>query len=195
MKNLKSLADGKFYFHFKHLRLPTSVLHLTFWMVLLTASSAGQLPGANLTAASYLHPGKAIESNYSLERRVFDLVNNERVGNGRGMLVWSDQVAAIARFHSNDMAENSYFSHEDRQGNRLIKRADHLGLSNWRDIGENISWLTGFEDPVRRAVEGWMNSAGHRENILNPSYRESGIGVAVSTDGKYYFTQIFVRRK
>jgi uncharacterized protein YkwD len=130
----------------------------------------------------------------SLERRVFDLVNNERLQAGLPALVWLDRVATVARYHSSNMATNNFFSHIDPQGRRSGKRADQLGVSDWKQIGENIAWLSG-NDPAERVVRCWMQSPGHRQNIMDPIYRESGIGLSIAADGKYYFTQVFIRRK
>lgn len=129
-----------------------------------------------------------------LERRVFDLVNNERIQAGLPALVWLDRVAAVSRYHSTNMASNNFFSHVDPQGRRSGKRADQLGVSDWKQIGENIAWISG-SDPAARVVRSWMQSPGHRENIMAANYRESGIGLAIAADGKYYFTQVFIRRR
>jgi uncharacterized protein YkwD len=50
----------------------------------------------------------------------------------------------------------------------------------------------GFSDPIQHVVEGWMNSPGHRKNILEPRWKESGIGIFINSNGTYYFTQVFV---
>jgi uncharacterized protein YkwD len=92
------------------------------------------------------------------------------------------------------MARLSFLSHEDTDGRRPSDRADLLGIRDWRDIGENIAWLRGFEDPAQHVVQNWMRSPGHRENILRAGYKESAIGIAASADGSLYFTQVFIRR-
>ena len=74
-------------------------------------------------------------------------------------------------------------------------RADRAGLGRWRAIGENIAYNQGFKKPLDCAVEGWMNSPSHKENLLDPNWKESAVGIAVTADGTYYFTQVFLVRK
>ena len=132
---------------------------------------------------------------YELERRVFELVNQKRTAAGLPELVWSDDVAKIARIHSENMANLKFFSHTGADGLTVNDRADLFGISKWRSIGENIAFNKGYENPAEFAVERWMKSPGHRENILNASWKESAIGVAVTPDGEYYFTEVFLSRK
>jgi len=131
----------------------------------------------------------------SLEQRVFEQINQKRLENGLKKLIWSDEVARIARTHSANMANFNFFSHQGLDGKRVDDRADAAGLRKWRMIGENIAYNSGFENPVERAIFGWMNSAGHRQNILRDNWNETGIGVAVSPQGRFYITQVFLKRK
>ncbi len=160
-----------------------------------TGISNAQSSSANLFAVNYGVKPKSVSTYYAIELRVFELVNNERIKNGRAPLEWTDQVARIARYHSSDMVQRIFFGHEDPDGRRPSSRAEFLGLKDWRDIGENIAWLRGAVDPAQHVVERWMLSPGHRENILDKHYKESGIGVARNDEGSYYFTQVFIRRK
>lgn len=134
----------------------------------------------------------SVESLRAAEMRVFDLINQEREENGVRPLVWTEKAAAVARIHSDNMAQLGFFSHEDLDGRMVSERADRNGLSKWRQIGENIAWISGYDDPAARAVEGWMKSPGHRRNILDPKYSETGIGLSVAGSGRVYFTQVFV---
>lgn len=77
----------------------------------------------------------------------------------------------------------------------INNRADSVGLSKWRSIGENIAYNRGYANPLEFAVEGWMKSPAHRDNILNNRWQESGIGIAILADGTYFFTQVFLLRK
>lgn len=176
-------------------RLPQSTLAVLLLFVGFACFTSAQSVNTNIVAVTY--NGFTTENNttYAVERRVFDLVNNERIKNGRRPLVWIDQAAVAARDHSENMAEFGYFSHTDLQGKQIANKADKYGLSDWREIGENIAWLSGAADPATSVVESWMNSTGHRENILNSRFRESGIGLSKTKNGKYYFTQVFVLRK
>jgi uncharacterized protein YkwD len=126
-----------------------------------------------------------------LEKEVFGLINNEREKRGFAPLAWSDKAAEVARLHSENMAEENFFSHRGKDGSSVGDRADRLGVE-WVSIGENIVSFWGFEDPARSAADMWMNSKEHKENILNEHWQESGIGAIVTFDGTYYLTQVFL---
>ena len=61
-------------------------------------------------------------------------------------------------------------------------------------FAENVAYSYGFNDPVKIALDGWLESKGHRENILSNNV-ETGIGVAISQEGEFYITQLFAKRK
>lgn len=131
----------------------------------------------------------------AIEREVFELLNTERSKNGLKALEWSDEVAAVARLHSQNMANAKFFSHRGSDGSMVDDRADRLGLGAWKTIGENIAYMRGFDDPAAVAVEKWLESTAHRKNLLGPNWQESAVGVAVTEDGTYYMTQVFLLRK
>ena len=128
------------------------------------------------------------------ERRAFELINAERQRRGLRPLVFDGALTRLARYHSESMARGGFLSHTDRQGLDLRGRADALGLRNWKALGENIAYNQGYNDPTAFAVERWMVSEKHRENILNDEYTHAGLGVVRASDGTYYFTQVFMRR-
>jgi uncharacterized protein YkwD len=130
----------------------------------------------------------------SAEREIFALINKKRSEAGLEPLRWSDDLAALARQHSDDMAEFKYFSHRGSDGTMVDDRADKLGISNWTAIGENIAFARGFDDAAVCAVDQWMKSTAHRQNLLDNRWKETGIGVAILPDGTYYFTQVFLLR-
>lgn len=130
-----------------------------------------------------------------LERKAFEITNQKRKENGLPPIIWSEDMAKVARLHSESMAKHKYFSHAGLDGSMVNDRADSLGFSNWRAIGENIAYNRGYENPVEFACQRWMQSQSHRDNILNPRWKEAGIGVAVTADGTYYFTQVFILKK
>ncbi len=132
---------------------------------------------------------------FDLERKAFELLNYQREIQGLCRLDWNDEMAEIARLHSQDMAVKSYFSHTGSDGSQVNERADQRGVRNWQAIGENIAYNRGFENPVEFAVERWLKSPSHKQNLLNGQWKESGVGIAVTADGTYYFTQVFVLRK
>ncbi len=138
--------------------------------------------------------GGSVDYNRSraFERRVFDLINGKRREKGLRPLAWNATVADVARGHSGEMALYDYFSHTDLDGNLVDKRAIDHGLDKWSAVGENIAFLRGFDDPAEYAVERWMMSPSHRDNLLDPRWRETGIGLAVASDGTYFFTQVFL---
>lgn len=129
------------------------------------------------------------------ERTAFDLINGVRSKHGLQPLAWNDDIAAISRVHSRNMAEFNFFSHKGLDNKMVSDRADDLGARKWRAIGENIAFNRGYKDPITKAVELWLDSPSHRRNLLDPNWKESGIGIAIAEDGSYYLTQVFwVRR-
>lgn len=135
------------------------------------------------------------DTKFSLERQAFELINQQRARLNLELLTWSDEVANIARKHSEDMATFNFFSHTDLNGLMVNDRADMFGVSKWQAIGENIAYNRGYNNPVEFAVERWMQSPSHRDNLLNSRWKESGIGIAVTDNGTYYFTEVFLLRK
>ena len=130
----------------------------------------------------------------SMERRVFDLLNAERRRNNLSSLVWDESLAQMARQHSDDMGGRNYFSHDTPDGEHTSDRAHQSRVTGWRALGENIAFNQGFDDPAAFAVERWLHSAKHRDNILNGSFSHTGLGVVQTADGRVYFTQVFVTR-
>ena len=128
------------------------------------------------------------------ERRAFELVNAERRARGRSPLVFDGELVRMARYHSENMARRGFFNHVDRDGLDLTGRASVLGITGWRALGENIAYNQGYDDPTAFAVERWMISDKHRENILNREFTHAGIGIAKAADGSVYFTQVFMTR-
>ena len=131
----------------------------------------------------------------NLEKQGFELINQKRVEIGLEILTWNNDCAKIARLHSENMANHKFFNHAGLDGTMVNDRADAIGLSKWRAIGENIAYNLGYENPLETAVEGWMRSPSHHDNILNNRWKESAIGIAIAADGAYYFTQVFLLRK
>ncbi len=130
-----------------------------------------------------------------VEKLAFDMVNQRRVDAGLQPLSWSDQLEPIARGHSENMAEFDFFSHRSLDGKVVSDRADDAHLGKWRAIGENIAYNRGYTDPIAKAVDLWLNSPSHKNNMMSATWRESAIGVAIAADGSYYFTQVFLTRK
>ncbi len=129
-----------------------------------------------------------------IERNVFDLLNLERKAKGLSFLIWSEDLAKVARLHSENMAKYKFFSHVGLDGTLVKDRATSLGMRNINAIGENISYNRGYANPIQIAVDGWMNSESHRTNIMQKFWQESAIGVAMANDGTYYFTEVFISK-
>jgi uncharacterized protein YkwD len=148
-----------------------------------------------------------------LERRIFSAVNAQRVKAGLAPLKTNLKLETIARAHSIDMAKRNYTSHVTPEGLDPSARAKKAGFNTVkkegnvtrRGVGENIYetqsslesegvvtyYIADMDELVKKAVDGWMNSPGHRKNILNKDYTISGLGVAVSKDKKVKITQVF----
>lgn len=126
-------------------------------------------------------------SDEALEKLVLELTNEERRKKGIDPLVWNEQLAETARAHSRDMVERGFFSHDNPDGKSPFDRMQSAGIK-YRSAAENIA--AGQATP-ELAVKEWMNSEGHRRNILNPQLEELGVGIA--RGGKYgiYWTQNF----
>lgn len=120
-----------------------------------------------------------------MEQQVFELTNVFRHQYGAGSLRWDDSAAKVAAKHSQDMYENDYFSHYSLNGNGLKERLRELNVQYF-SAGENIA-AQYTDGPA--AVEGWLNSEGHREALLNDSYTHLGVGVH-----RYFYTQNFLQK-
>lgn len=132
-------------------------------------------------------PAPVAGDDSAIQAEVLNLINVERATAGCPALALDPALNTAADGHSEDMAANNYFAHEDLAGNGPGVRiaASGYGGANW---AENIA--TGFPDPAG-VVTGWMNSEGHRANILNCAYVHMGIGYAVGGTGTVYWTQVF----
>ena len=148
-----------------------------------------------------------------METAIYERINAYRQQQGQAKLKWDDQLARIARAHSEDMAKNDRYSHVNLAGDDASARARKSGYNcdNPLSIGvaENIHLLYGHttmlygrpytwetqERMIQRFVADWTSSPGHRRNILDPRYGKTGIGVAFGTamgiEGGIYVTQKF----
>ncbi|WP_017307200.1 CAP domain-containing protein [Spirulina subsalsa] len=123
-----------------------------------------------------------------LFQRLLDLTNTERQKQGLNNLTLVLELTQAAQNHAEDMAQNNYFSHTGLNGSSVGDRARAVGY-NWNYVGENIA--RGHRSATS-VMEGWMNSQGHRENILNPNYTEIGFGVSSDRNSEEnYWVQVF----
>lgn len=130
----------------------------------------------------------------AIANQTFELINKLRLDAGLEPLTWRDELAELARAHSEDMADRRYFSHRGSDGSMVDDRAEKKGISNWSAIGENIAFLRGFDDVAASAIQKWLESPTHKQNLLDKRWKETGMGVAVLPDGTYYITQVFLLR-
>ena len=131
--------------------------------------------------------------NDAFEREVLRLTNEFREKNGRKPLVIDQNLEKAADDHSKNMAQQDFFSHTGKDGSRPWDRAEDAGYES-RFVGENIA--AGYRTP-EDVVQGWIDSPGHRANMLNPDYNEIGLGYYFqqndtgSVNYNSYWTQVF----
>ena len=140
-----------------------------------------------------IYPGQVISiptldtSVASFEQEVIRLVNEIRAKNGLKALSYDWELARVARYKSQDMKDNNYFSHTSPVYGSPFQMIRNFGIS-FRSAGENIA--KGYATP-KAVVNGWMNSSGHRANILNAGYTHIGVGYV---GGGNYWTQMFIAK-
>ena len=146
-----------------------------------------QLPNPS-SALSPAAPSAAIAE---METTVQQRINEIRQEQGLRPLQNNPRLAQVARDYSRLMAEKNFFSHTGPDGRNVGQRVQAAGIVYWI-VGENLFKSVNIPNPGPIAVKGWMESPGHRENILNARYSETGVGVW-RQGNSYYFTQLFLR--
>ncbi len=160
---------------------------------------------------------KPIINIAELESEIHLLINNERQKNGIPALQYDVALSDIARSHSRDMATRNYFSHDNPEGDGPTERAIKASYNVHKELGggwysdgiaenifqnnlyDSVTYYNGIpvydwnsqSEIAFATVNGWMNSPGHRQNILNSGYDKEGIGIAISSDDKVYITEDF----
>ena len=119
------------------------------------------------------------------EQEVIRLVNEIRVQNGLSALTYNWELSRVARYKSQDMVDNRYFSHTSPTYGTPFQMIRSFGLS-YRSAGENIAY---GQRTAQAVVNAWMNSSGHRANILSSSYTQIGVGYVANG---HYWTQMFI---
>jgi uncharacterized protein YkwD len=145
------------------------------------SSSAGTTTRAPEPAPAAAAMTAATPAASGSEAAVLDLVNQARAQAGCGAVTADPALAAVARAHSADMRDRGYFSHTTPEGLSPFDRAGAAGISYAR--AENIAY--GQRDAAA-VMDAWMNSAGHRANILNCSLSKLGVGVAEGPGGPWW---------
>jgi uncharacterized protein YkwD len=112
------------------------------------------------------------------------LLNQQRAAHGVGALAENAMLSSASTGYSQRMVAQSFFAHESPDGGTLVGRltgAGYLGGDDAWVVGENIGWGQGTLATPRSMVDAWMNSPGHRENLLSGDYTEVGLGLALGT--------------
>ena len=131
------------------------------------------------------------ESDISQQAKdVLSLVNTERQKQGLSSLTLSDKLTAVANEKARDMAENNYFSHTSPTYGSPFQMLQQYGI-RYKAAGENIA---AGQKSAEEVMNSWMNSSGHRANILNPSFTEIGIGYYAGGSYGTYWAQEFLSK-
>lgn len=129
----------------------------------------------------------------SAQQQVLDLVNAQRAAHGLPALAFDARLELAAQRHSEDQAANPGMwspgrsPHTGSDGSSLGQRVDRVGFP-WRLVAENVAY--GYSTPAA-VMNGWMNSSGHKANILRSGVTHIGIGLAYASNGTPYWTQVF----
>lgn len=153
----------------------------------------GEIIAANpqITNPDLIYPGQVLTIPQvdagvrSFEQEVVRLVNEQRARHGLKPLTENWELSRVARYKSQDMVDNRYFSHTSPTYGSPFQMIRAFGVS-FRTAGENIAY--GQRTP-QAVVNAWMNSSGHRANILNASYTQIGVGYVANGN---YWTQMFI---
>ncbi len=165
----------------------------SLWKIAVKYSvGLSEIKAANPSIKNYnlIYPGQIINiptinpSVTAFEGEVVRLVNEIRVSHGLKPLTQDWQLSRVARYKSQDMRDLGYFSHTSPTYGSPFNMMKSFGIS-YRTAGENIA--KGYSTP-KAVVDAWMNSPGHRANILNSSYTHIGVGYVASG---HYWTQMF----
>jgi uncharacterized protein YkwD len=136
--------------------------------------------------------GQALDRS-NAERQLITLTNSDRTSNGLSSLRPNDPLTGVARDRSEDMATRNYFSHEIPPDGIYFEDLLPPAGIDYRLAGENIARNNAPDgQTVQRAESGFLNSPPHRANIMEPSYRELGVGAWDRADGMKYFTVLFL---
>ena len=150
------------------------------------ATSAPAAPAKATPSKTTTAP--TLTENNKLEKQVVTLVNQERAKQGLAPLTDNSKLSNVARTKSEDMVAKNYFSHTSPTYGSPFDMMKQFGIT-YSAAGENIA----MGQPTAASVmDGWMNSPGHRANILNSNFTDIGVGVAKNADGTIYWTQEFI---
>lgn len=133
---------------------------------------------------------KESQQSDGFKKKVVDLTNQEREKNGLPKLKAFDELAQVAQKKSQDMINKGYFSHNSPTYGSPFEMMENFGI-DYKTAAENIA---AGQDSPKEVVRKWMQSAGHRKNILNKNVTHIGIGVAEGGEMGIYWTQMFIQK-
>jgi len=131
-----------------------------------------------------------IDDIKALEQKVADIVNQRRAEAGLAPLKMNWEVSRVARYKSQDMIDKKYFAHQSPTYGSAFNMMENFGIK-FTAAGENIAY--GQKTP-EEVMTSWMNSAGHKANILSSAYNQIGVGAAKASNGTLYWTQMFIKQ-
>jgi uncharacterized protein YkwD len=153
-----------------------------------SANNNGTVNSGSSTTTGTTSSSTSSANVATAEKNAVELMNADRRANGLSDLKVSSTVTAVARSHAQDMVNRKFFSHSNPDGKTPSDRLKAAGIS-YSAVGENIAENTS----VQAAETSFMNSSGHRANILNSNYTTVGIGVAYDSAGNVYVVQDFIK--
>ncbi len=147
------------------------------------------LPGQTINIPS-TNIGPSVSNDIrSLETELIRLVNNERSRAGRSPLAENNELSRVARLKSEDFVKKNYFSHNSPTYGTPFNMIRSFDI-HFTAAAENIA---SGQKTAEQVMNTWMNSSGHKSNILNYIYNQIGVGVAKDNNGNLYWTQMFIR--
>ena len=165
-------------------------MHMTLRSPLIAAALLGALalPGSTAaqTSAGDRCAGRDVVPNAKniaqVEHATLCLVNEERTSRGLGRLTPVGSLQSVASAHAARMVRHRFFEHTSPGGETFVARIKRTGYLRWSmrrwSVGENLAWGSGSRATPGSIVSAWMDSAGHRRNILDRDFDELGLGIA-----------------
>ena len=151
------------------------------------SSNTGTSTGTNKNAGTGGNTTTTTTGMNSDEQEVFNLINQQRINNGLTALKSDSELQKVARIKAQDMVNNNYFSHTSPTYGSPFDMMNSFKIS-YRTAGENIAGNSSNS----AAVTAWMNSSGHRANILNSSFNYTGVGVVTGSKYGKIYVQMFI---
>jgi uncharacterized protein YkwD len=155
-------------------------------LLLVAVAAVAATPASAATGCASADGPTAQSSTVALANSALCLVNQERTSRGLRPLKSNRRLAKAAGGHARDMVVRGYFSHDSANGATFVDRIRKAGYVPGRalpTLGEDLAWGSGTLGTPREIVSSWMHSPGHRANILDPKFREGGMGVAFGDPG------------